>query len=146
MVFRICQQEAVYTEDAVVDVEATLFNIAQINCLPVSAQQECTATMKDPVLSRVMQFTKNGLPAIVSDSLQAYFNKHQEITIEGGCLLWGIRVIIPDKLQKRVLKELHTAHPGIVRMKNKVRSHVWWSGLDSDVESLIKSCVPCQSI
>jgi len=102
--------------------------------------------MKDPVLSRVLQFMKNGWPAIVSDSLQAYFNKRQEITIEGGCLLWGIWVIIPDKLQKRVLEELHTAHPGIVRMKSKAHSHVWWPGLDSDIESLIRACVDCQSV
>ena len=98
---------------------------------------------EDPVLSRVIQFTKNGRPAIVSDSLQAYFSKHQELTIEGGCLLWGICVKIPDKLQKRVLEELHTAHPGIVQMKSKARSHVWWPGLDSNIKFLVKSCIDC---
>ena len=45
-----------------------------------------------------------------------------------------------------MLEELHTAHLGIVRMKSKARSHVWWPGLDADIESLIKSCLDCQSI
>jgi len=47
-------------EDTVDDVETTLFNIAQIDFLPASAQQVRTATMKDPVLSQVLQFMKNG--------------------------------------------------------------------------------------
>ena len=56
--------------------------------------------------------------------------KCQEITVEGGCLLWGIHVIVLEKLQKGVLDELHRDHLGIVRMKSKVRSYVWWPGVD----------------
>ena len=56
---------------------------------------------------------------------------------------------IPVKLQKEVLDKLHRDHLGIVRMKNKVRSirsHVWWSGIDLDIESIVRSCLPCQSV
>ena len=95
-----------------------LFNIAQIDCLPVTAQQVQKATAKDPVLSRVLQYTKHGWPAAVDGSLQVYFNKRQEITLEGGCLLWGIRVIVPEKLQKKVLDELHMDHLGIVKKQS----------------------------
>ena len=38
--------------------------------------------------------------------------------------------IIPKQLQERVLHELHTGHPGIVRMKSLARLHVWWPSLD----------------
>ena len=47
-----------------------------------------------------------------------FFNKRHEITVEDGCLLWGIRVIIPAQFRTRVLCELLTGHPGIVRMKS----------------------------
>ena len=46
------------------------------------------------------------------------------MSIEEGCLFWGMRVIIPTKLQNRLLKELHNGHPGISRMKSIARSYM----------------------
>ena len=65
-------------------------------------------------------------------------------TILQGCLLWGIRVIIPRKLQDKVLNLLHSTHPGIVRMKSLARSYVFWPGIDKDIEHLVKQCSGCQ--
>ena len=31
-------------------------------------------------------------------------------------------------------------------MKALARSHMWWPGLDKDIEALAKSCLPCQSV
>ena len=39
--------------------------------------------------------------------------------------MWVIKVIVPDKLQGRVLGELHTGHTGIVQMKALARARVW---------------------
>ena len=66
------------------------------------------------------------------------------ISIEHGCLLWGIRVIIPTSLRQQLLKALHEGHPGVVRMKAIARSYIWWSGLDKDVEKQAKACLSCQ--
>ena len=65
--------------------------------------------------------------------------------MEQGCILWGIRVIIPPSLQPQVLEELHHTHAGIVRLKAIARSYVWWPHLDQDLEKLAKSCTQCQS-
>ena len=35
-----------------------------------------------------------------------------ELTVEAGCLLWGMRVIVPKHLQQLVPKELHLSYPG----------------------------------
>ena len=56
----------------------------------------------------------------------------------------GICVVIPHKLQRRVLEELHQDHPGIVRMKSVTRSYCWWSHMDQDIEALVQACQPCQ--
>ena len=45
-----------------------------------------------------------------------------------------------------MLNELHQDHPGISRMKAIARSHIWWPGVDSDIETLVKSCEPCLSV
>jgi hypothetical protein len=57
--------------------------------------------------------------------------------------MWGIRVIVPASLRSSVLSQLHETHPGVVRMKSLARQHVWWPGIDSDIEQLSKSCTSC---
>ena len=57
------------------------------------------------------------------------------------------RPVIPKKLQASILEELHKDHAGICRIKALARSYVWWwPGLDREVEQLVKSCLPCQSV
>ena len=73
-----------------------------------------------------------------------FFSKRHEITVEDGCLLWEIRVIIPSQPRERVLYELHTGHPGIVPMKSLARLHVWWPNLDRDIATIVRKCDNCQ--
>ena len=78
------------------------------------------------------------------ETFNPVFSKRHEITVEDGCLLWGIRVIIPSQPRERVLYELHTGHPGIVRMKSLARLHVWWPNLDRDIATIVRKCDNCQ--
>jgi len=52
-------------------------------------------------------------------------------------------VIVPRKLQEKVLQELHF---GIACTKAITRSYIWWPKLNNDIESLTKSCTHCQSV
>ena len=79
-------------------VEVSLFNVAQVNSLPITAQQIDRLTKSDPCLSKVLQYTRQGWPSTVPEQLKPYKQRANEITIEGNCLLWGIRVLIPEKL------------------------------------------------
>ncbi|KIH48006.1 hypothetical protein ANCDUO_21928 [Ancylostoma duodenale] len=44
--------------------------------------------------------------------------RRKTLSVVGGCLMSGERVVIPPELRSKVLKELHIGHPGIVRMKS----------------------------
>ena len=59
--------------------------------------------------------------------------------------MWGIRVIVPKKLQEDIVKELNRDHQGIARMKANARSYVWWPGLDKSLEQIAKDCQACKS-
>ena len=107
-------------------VEVSLFNVAQINSLPITAQQIDRLTKSDPCLSKVLQYTRQGWPSTVPEQLKPYKQRANEITIEGNCLPWGIRVLIPEKLRGDIIRELHQNHPGISRMKAVARSYIWW--------------------
>ena len=45
-----------------------------------------------------------------------------------------------------MLKELHNSHPGVSWMNSLARSHVWWPGLDKNIEDMVKACIECQSV
>ena len=98
------------------------------------------ATQADPVLLKVHLYTQRGWPNDVNPELKPYATHHYELTVEAGCLLWGMRVIIPDLCRKDVLCELHTSHPGIVKMNSLARVYVWWPGNDKCIEQLVREC------
>ena len=82
---------------------------------------------------------------MAKSEFKPYRSQLTELTLEGGILMWGIRVVIRKGLQPQVIKSLHANHPGISRMKAITRSHFWWEGLDKEIVTLRKSCQSCQS-
>ena len=54
--------------------------------------------------------------------------------------------MIPSKLRTQVLVLAHEGHPGIVSMKQRLRSKVWWSGIDRQAERFCKTCHGCQLV
>jgi len=125
---------------------STVFNLTQIACLPVDADDLRKATREDTLLSRVLTYTQNGWPSTVDAELKPYSTKRTELTVKAGCLLWEIRVVVAKVCQQKVLEELHISHPGIVKMKSLARIHVWWYGIDQDIEQLVREYAACQSV
>ena len=134
------------TPDKLVDQEVSIFNIGQTQALPVTFCEIETATRQDKILGKVLMYVQNGWPKQVPEALKPYHNRQNELGTEGGCLMWGMRVLVPEKLQSKVLKSLHENHLGITRIKAIARSYFWWIGLDREIEKLAKSCSVCQSL
>ena len=121
--------------------------VKYLDSTPLSSSQIRVWTDHDPTLSRVRKWTQEGWPVRTQRDvdLQPYCHRRDELSTEGGCLLWGSRVVMPPKGRKRALSLLHEAHPGIVRMKALARGYVWWPGIDKDIEFCVKECAICQS-
>ena len=60
-----------------------------------------------------------------------------------GVLLKGDRIVIPVELRSRAVELAHEGHQGLVKTKQRVRSKVWWPGIDKDCEKICSSCVAC---
>lgn len=97
---------------------ASMFNFNQIDVLPLGAKQLKQATDSDPVLSKVLRFTQQGWPKEINTELRPYYCRRNELSVEEGSLLCGMKVVVPTSCQKKVLEELHTSHPGIVKLKH----------------------------
>lgn len=102
------------------------------------------ATSHDPMLARVIEFVQHGWPMnFPNEDIRKYYIHSDEITVQDGVLLWGLRVVVPPSLQSEVLALLHESHPGNTRCKQLARSYVWWPGIDADIESVVQSCTSC---
>lgn len=108
----------------------------------ITSKQIKSWTEKDP---RVHHFILHGWPDANTDSeLKPYFSRRDELSVVDGCILWGSRVIVPPQGRDIVMTQLHDTHPGVSRMKSLARSYIWWPGLDSEIESKVRSCSTCQ--
>ncbi|KAL5506337.1 hypothetical protein EMCRGX_G007955 [Ephydatia muelleri] len=117
-------------------------------CGPVTAAVIKSWTDKDPVLSCVRNLVRHGnwSAAPQHPDFQPFLQRQLELSVEGDCLLWGCRVVVPKAGSKKVLEMLHDSHPGITRMKAIItRSTVWWPGIDNALATKVKTCQACQS-
>ena len=131
------RQDAIDGED--------VFHMSQIEHLPVTSAVIQRETHHDNVLARVHDHVINGWKDTNTyEMLKPFYRRRNEIILYQGCLLWGIRVIVPVKLGTQILNLLHESRPGIVRTKALARRYVWWAGIDSDIEKLVKQCFGCQ--
>lgn len=71
--------------------------------------------------------------------------KH-ELCSYGNVVLRGTRIFIPSSLRQTVLQAAHEGHGGIVSTRVRLRSKVWWPGLDKDAEKICRSCHGCQLV
>lgn len=116
-----------------------------VEALPVTCRDIARGTERSPLLSKVKTLTIQGWPSnMVDKDLKPFFQRRHELSLQQKCLLWGMRVVVPPALRHRMLDELHSSHPGIVRMKELARSYVWWPSIDDDIERTVKSCDECQ--
>jgi len=97
-------------------------------------------------LPKVIKAIEHGTIQSLDKEFQPFTQKHTELSIEYGGLMWGYRTIVPKKLCKEVLESLHRSHLGIVKTKALARNFVWWPGLDKDTEYMISKCDPCQKL
>ena len=66
---------------------ASLFNIKQINSLPLKPEALRNETARDPVLSNVLRYTLQGWPQDMEDmdaKMKPYFLRKEELTISGA--------------------------------------------------------------
>ncbi|XP_054259759.1 uncharacterized protein K02A2.6-like [Macrosteles quadrilineatus] len=128
-----------------VDTCVQVFNCSElVSDAPITSKDISRLTDKDPVLSKVRDFIWHGWPDVKDVELLDFYRRREELSVDNNCVIWGARVVVPEKLRNAVIRLLHDQHPGINRMKMLARSYVWWPGLDKCIEDTVSACHVCQ--
>jgi len=69
--------------------------IEKLDEAPITSVQIANWTKKDPILAQVLQYILLEWPSRVDDALRPYWNRWLELSTHAGCILWGVRVIVP---------------------------------------------------
>ena len=105
-------------------------------------------TLADPVMQKVAHFICNGWPAkskSIAPEVQPFFPIRDEMIVDDGIILKGLRVVVPETLRKEYVQQLHKGHPGIDATKRRAREIVYWPSMMLDIDSAVASCQPCNS-
>ncbi|EZA56249.1 hypothetical protein X777_02867 [Ooceraea biroi] len=117
-----------------------VFQIENLEVLPVTAKSIREDTNKDRVLIKIRQALEKG------KSLVPLGYHDSEFSLQNDIIFKKDRVVIPESLRHKVLKELHAGHFGTVRMKQLSRNFCWWPKMDKEIEEVTKNCKACMLV
>lgn len=115
--------------------------------LPIKYEDIVKEYVKDEELQKVVKWCEKGFPNNTRDGdlvLEKWRRYKCNLALEDGLLTYNDRIVIPFTLRTSMLEFLHQGHSGIVLMKKLARSHVFWPGIDKDIEMWISGCMRCQ--
>lgn len=107
----------------------------------LSTREVEEVSKRDKELVRIRRFIKEGE---WEKSCVDYFPFRDEFCSIGYLVLRGSRILIPRSLRKQCVQLAHQGHLGIFGTKQRLRTKVWWPGMDKEVEKYVKSCHGCQ--
>ena len=143
-----CPDDDMYNLQLDLEEDTPIHLPEDLDTQPVTADEVKRGTTEDPILSRVREHLLRGWPdkTNVEPTLQPYYTRREELSVEDDIVLWGRRVIIPQNapIRDQLLAELHATHPGTMKMTGLARSYFWWPKLDSKLESVVRTCPECQ--
>ena len=77
-------------------------------------------------------------------ALKSFWQLKKDLPIEHSCITFQGRYYIPSVLRASCLKALHQGHPGIVKVKLRAQTSIYWLGLNKEIENHIMCCEPCE--
>ena len=103
------------------------------------------STQRDPILAMVYQLTQQGWPHQRRHvpRLARYWDFRDELSTDDGMLLKGPRLIILGELQEEYVSHLHEGHLSASKVQENAKQHMYWTGIDADIEDYTKRCQEC---
>lgn len=103
-------------------------------------------TALDKALCGVIKYCQEGWPHtkhILKSETKPFWAVKEELHIINGIIFRGDRVVIPKNLWQEMLRRVHEGHLGIEKCKRRARDVMWWPGMTTQIEHVVKACDTC---
>ena len=120
--------------------------VRDMGCSAEIERQIANETARDSVLAVVKSLIINGWPDNIKkcpDISKLYFSLRRGLSVLRDMILYNDRIVIPKALQRSFLEKIHIGHQGQERCKSLARKSIFWKGLNSDIENMVRSCEAC---
>lgn len=128
-------------EDFDNDTDHAINAILQDQIDAISEDELRDKSVMDAEFEKIREALKSGK---WSSELKRYETVQSELTVIGGILLRGHKIVVPKSLRQQLLNIIHEGHPGISRMKSRLRQSYWWPGMSKEAEDTVKKCNGCR--
>lgn len=130
----------------------------------VESQVMCMRIIEDPALNTLFEAAaedasylalihalRTRLPAHklpASHPARVYIHIYDELSLlddrDATLVIWGERIIVPQKARGELLRKLHASHQGVVKTRKAAQQLYFWPGVNNEIKLLIDSCEQCQ--
>jgi hypothetical protein len=134
-------------EDEELSDEVTAYVDSVMTSKPVTTRRMealRAATVHDPELQKVINYTLNGWPSTVAEQFRPYQIVQGELSLADGLLVYNDRIVVPVKERKMILQKLHETHQGLNKCRQNAQATVWWPELGKQLKDLVNSCSVCR--
>ena len=133
----------------IADFNISIHEISEITGFKSLALQDIKEeTIKDCQLTKLNNYIVDGFPKHkhkCAEDIRSFYDYRESLTIIDGMLLKDKRIIIPAGLHEQALENLHRSHMGIVKMKERASTSMFWPKIYNDIENFLSRCHPCMS-
>ncbi|XP_044180892.1 uncharacterized protein K02A2.6-like [Acropora millepora] len=128
------------------DDTANYVNFITVKAVPkaMSAEEIEQAALDDEEMKELRRAIQTGKWEGVKCS--EYLPVANELCVVGGIVMRATRIVIPKNPRATVLTIGHEGHLGVVSMKQRRRTKVWWPKSEKDVEKFVGTCDGCENI
>lgn len=112
----------------------------------ISMETIIEATQNDQCLQQLKEAINKGYIPKSNTTLKPYRQVFNEITIsDEGLILKKEKIILPESLWQTAVDKAHQGgHPGLSRLKRRLRSHFWFPTINQKATTKVNECQGCQ--
>ena len=91
-----------------------------------------------------MQYQRCQNQTVFQDTVSKYNRYCDSLAVLDGVPMYGKCILVPRVLSKMKLENLHSTHQCPVRMLDRAKESVFWTGIMLDIGETRKSCLFCK--